>query len=105
MGPLLRRFELGHRAALGVACVHYRMFLSIDYADGKIVPLVGSAESEPTADQPGTVFPRKTRRTPDLMFIGETQGQTGRTPISIHAPIRGLRCTKRSADSPSFLDS
>ena len=29
------------------------------YAEGKIVPLVGSAESAPTADQPGTVFPPK----------------------------------------------
>jgi hypothetical protein len=36
------------------------------------------------------------------MFIGGTQGQTGRTPISIQAPIRGLCCTKRRADSPSF---
>ena len=58
-GTLLRRFELGDRAALGVACVHDRKFLSIDYVDGKIIPLVGSAESEPTADQPGTVFPPK----------------------------------------------
>jgi hypothetical protein len=57
-GTLLRRF-LGDRPALGVACVHDRKFLSIDYAEGKIVPLVGSAESEPTAGQPGTVFPPK----------------------------------------------
>jgi hypothetical protein len=44
-GAVLRRFELnGVRTASDVACIHDGKFLSIDYADGKVVPLVGSAE-------------------------------------------------------------
>jgi hypothetical protein len=54
-GILLRRFELDDRTALGVACVHDRKFLSIDYRDGKVVPLVGTAE--PVADRQRPVIP------------------------------------------------
>ncbi len=44
-GAVLRRFELSDgRTATDVACVHDGKFLSIDYRDGKVVPLVGSAE-------------------------------------------------------------
>jgi len=52
-GSILRRFELPHgRWGSDVACVHGGKFLSIDYADGKVVPLIGSAE-------PATVDQRK----------------------------------------------
>jgi hypothetical protein len=44
-GSLLRRFELtAGRAASDVACIHEENFLSLDYRDGKVVPLLGSAE-------------------------------------------------------------
>jgi hypothetical protein len=58
-GTSLRRFAWGYRATLGVACVHDRKFLSIDYADGKMVPLVGSVTPEPAADQLATFPPEK----------------------------------------------
>ena len=55
-GGLLRRFELSdNRTAFDVACVHDRKFLSIDYGDGKVVPLVGTAE--PVADRQRPVIP------------------------------------------------
>jgi hypothetical protein len=43
-GTVLRRFTLtdGRRAVDEVTCVHDGKFLSIDYSDGKIVPLIGS---------------------------------------------------------------
>jgi hypothetical protein len=45
-GAVLRRLELSDgRTASDVACVHDGKFLSIDYGDGKVVPLIGSAES------------------------------------------------------------
>lgn len=44
-GTILRRFELpDNMRAHNIACVHDEKFLSLDYRDGKIVPLVGSAE-------------------------------------------------------------
>ncbi len=47
-GSVLRRFELSDRLAPSdVACVHDQKFLSLDYGDGKIVPLIGSAEPAP----------------------------------------------------------
>jgi hypothetical protein len=40
---LLRGFELSdNRTAFDVACVNDRKFLSIDYGDAKVVPLVGT---------------------------------------------------------------
>ena len=43
-GTILRRFELpGDIRAYDVACIHDQKFLSLDYRDSKIVPLVGSA--------------------------------------------------------------
>jgi hypothetical protein len=53
-GNVLRRFVLsdGKRAANVMACVHDGKFLSIDYGDGKVVPLIGSAEPATGADQP-----------------------------------------------------
>ena len=44
-GTLLRRFDVGGEwTASNVACVHDGKFLSIDYGEGKVVPLVGSPE-------------------------------------------------------------
>jgi hypothetical protein len=44
-GSLVRRFELTDgRWASDVACVHDGKFLSIDYSDGRVVPLIGSPE-------------------------------------------------------------
>lgn len=44
-GTVLRRFALNDRRdAAGVACVHDGKFLSFDHADGKLVPLIGTAE-------------------------------------------------------------
>ncbi|HLW85515.1 MAG TPA: hypothetical protein VKR60_09900 [Candidatus Sulfotelmatobacter sp.] len=51
-GAILRRFELSDgRAPSQVACIHDQKFLSLDYGDDKIVPLVGSAEPAPVANQ------------------------------------------------------
>jgi hypothetical protein len=38
----LRRFETDNAA--GIACAHDGKFLSFDHGDGKLVPLVGTAE-------------------------------------------------------------
>ena len=43
-GSLLRRFELTAGRASEVACIHEGRFLSLDHRDGKVVPLLGSAE-------------------------------------------------------------
>jgi hypothetical protein len=52
-GKALRRFALsdGQRAMDVIACVHDGKFLSIDYGDGKVVPLIGSAQPATAADQ------------------------------------------------------
>jgi hypothetical protein len=51
-GAVLGRFELGEgRQGLDLACVHEGKFLSIDFGDGKIIPLVGSAELLSTVDR------------------------------------------------------
>jgi hypothetical protein len=51
-GAMLRRFELSDgRRTSGVACVHDGKLLSIDYGDGKVVPLIGSAEPATAASQ------------------------------------------------------
>jgi hypothetical protein len=51
-GNVLRRFELGDgRRPYQIACIHDQKFLSLDHGDGKVIPVVGSAESENTADQ------------------------------------------------------
>jgi hypothetical protein len=44
-GSLMKRFELtsDHRPS-DVACVHEGKFLSLDYGDSEVVPLIGSAE-------------------------------------------------------------
>jgi len=53
-GTVVRRFELSDgRAASGVACVHDGKFLSFEHSDGKLVPLIGTAEpAADAADQP-----------------------------------------------------
>lgn len=44
-GAVLRRIELKDgRDSSDVACVHDGRFLSLDYGDGRVVPLVGTAE-------------------------------------------------------------
>lgn len=49
-GNVIKRFVLSDgRSADAVACVHDGKFLSIDYSDGKVVPLVGSPELATTA--------------------------------------------------------
>jgi hypothetical protein len=51
-GTALRQFALGDgRTASDVACIHDGKFLSIDYGDGKVVPLIGAAEPAATTDQ------------------------------------------------------
>jgi hypothetical protein len=48
-GTVMRRFELGDgRTASGVACVHDGKFLSFEHGEGKLIPLIGTAE--PVAD-------------------------------------------------------
>ncbi len=44
-GTVMRRFQLSDgRTASGVACVHDGKFLSFDHGEGKLVPLIGTAE-------------------------------------------------------------
>jgi hypothetical protein len=44
-GAVMRRFELSDlQTPSDMACIHDGKFLSIDYSDGKVVPLVGSTE-------------------------------------------------------------
>ena len=45
-GTVLRRIELGdgRRVSDAVACVHEGKFLSIDFSNGQVVPLIGTAE-------------------------------------------------------------
>lgn len=51
-GDVLRRFELADgRRPSQIACIHGQKFLSLDHGDGKIIPLIGSAEPADTADQ------------------------------------------------------
>jgi hypothetical protein len=52
-GKVLRRFALndGKRAMNAMACVHDGKFLSIDYGEGKVVPLIGFAELATATDQ------------------------------------------------------
>jgi hypothetical protein len=51
-GNVVRRFELSDgRRSYQIACIHDQKFLSLDHADGKIIPLVGSAEPTNTAGQ------------------------------------------------------
>ena len=51
-GSVLRRFELSDgRRPYQIACIHDQKFLSLDHADGKLIPLVGSAEPANTAGQ------------------------------------------------------
>jgi len=51
-GKALRRFELSDaRTPADIACIHDQKFLSFDYGDGKIVPLIGSVEPANAADQ------------------------------------------------------
>ncbi len=51
-GDVLRRFELADgRRPSQIACIHDQKFLSLDHGDGKIIPLIGSAEPANTADQ------------------------------------------------------
>lgn len=48
-GTVMRRFELTDgRTASGVACVHDGKFLSFEHGEGKLIPLIGTAE--PVAD-------------------------------------------------------
>jgi hypothetical protein len=51
-GDVLRRFELADRRRPSqIACIHDQKFLSLDHGEGKIIPLIGSAEPANTADQ------------------------------------------------------
>jgi hypothetical protein len=60
-GTVLKRFELteGRTPADGVACVHEGKFLSIDYGDGQVVPLVGTPEPVTTAAQQKPYRPKR----------------------------------------------
>jgi hypothetical protein len=50
-GVVLRRFELRDgRAASGVACVHDGKFLSFEHGEGKLIPLIGTAELAGSAE-------------------------------------------------------
>ncbi len=51
-GAVLRRLVLSDgRTPSDLACVHDGKLLSIDYGDGKVVPLIGSAELATSTDQ------------------------------------------------------
>lgn len=51
-GKMLRRFELGDgRSPSDIACVQDEKFVSFDYGDGKILPVIGSAAPADNADQ------------------------------------------------------
>ncbi len=44
-GAILRRFQVGDKeSGADVACVHDEKFLSFQHSDGKLVPLIGTAE-------------------------------------------------------------
>jgi hypothetical protein len=48
-GAILRRFQLENNGSgADVACIHDGKFLSFEHGEGKLVPLVGTAE--PSAD-------------------------------------------------------
>src|ERR1700722_7741342 len=51
-GMVIRRFILsdGHSAS-GVACVHDGKFLSFEHGDGKLIPLIGTAEPAVSAEK------------------------------------------------------
>jgi hypothetical protein len=50
-GAVLRRFEMSDgRSASGVACVHEGKFLSFEHGEGKLIPLVGTAEPAASTD-------------------------------------------------------
>jgi len=56
-GAVMRRFELSDgRSASGVACVHDGKFLSFEHGEGKLIPLIGTAEpaaeKQPTPARP-----------------------------------------------------
>ena len=54
-GNVLRRFELADgRRPSQIACIHDQKFLSLDHGEGKIIPLVGSAEPADIASQQKT---------------------------------------------------
>lgn len=58
-GRVLRRFELSDRRTPSeIACIHDQKFLSLDYGDGKIIPMIGSAEPANAADQQKGSAPR-----------------------------------------------
>jgi len=51
-GRVRRRFETGNDAIpASIACVHDGKFLSFDHGEGKLVPLVGTADPSTKADQ------------------------------------------------------
>jgi hypothetical protein len=53
-GRVVRRFELSDgRTASGVGCVHDGKFLSFEHGEGKLVPLIGTAEPAPSGEKRG----------------------------------------------------
>lgn len=60
-GTVLRRFQVGNNASgADVACVHDGKYLSFEHSDGKLVPLIGTAE--PAADAVSDDQTRSTKR-------------------------------------------
>jgi hypothetical protein len=50
-GAVLRRFVVGEgQSPGGIACIHDGKFLSFDHGEGKLIPLVGTAEPSRKAD-------------------------------------------------------
>jgi hypothetical protein len=57
-GTVLRRFDRSDgRSASGVACVHDGKFLSFDHGEGKLIPLVGTAEPAVASEKQGKAVP------------------------------------------------
>jgi hypothetical protein len=57
-GTVMRRFILSDgRPASGVACVHDGKFLSFEHGDGKLIPLIGTAEPAVSAEKQNNPAP------------------------------------------------
>jgi hypothetical protein len=52
-GAVIRRFALPDGPGSPVACVHDGKFLSFEYGEGKLVPLIGMADSAASAKKQG----------------------------------------------------
>jgi hypothetical protein len=56
-GTVLRRFALPEGPGSPVACVHDGKFLSFEHGEGKLVPLIGTAEPAASSVKPHAASP------------------------------------------------